>query len=64
MITLVLAWGTSDDTKTTLNYNLDWWDYSNQEVINMLSRYNGTKSEAAQYGKEAYNCYELFKKYK
>lgn len=29
----------------------------------MLSRYNGTNSDAKTYGKEVYNCYLLFENY-
>ena len=58
MVALVLMWGAHEEHLTN-----DYWNYSDNYIIKMLSRYNGHGSGASRYGKETYNCYYIFNKY-
>lgn len=58
MVALVLMWGAKEEKLTN-----DYWNYSYNDIIKMLSRYNGRGSGASRYGKETYNCYCIFNKY-
>lgn len=58
MVALVLMWGAHEEKLTN-----DYWNYSYNDIIKMLSRYNGRGSGASRYGKETYNCYCIFNKY-
>lgn len=58
MVALVLIWGAND-----IDLNNNYWKYTESEIKKMLSRYNGTNSDADEYGEEAYHCYIIFDKY-
>ena len=58
MVALILIWGANEK-----GLNNDYWKYTEREIKQMLSRYNGVNSDAIQYGEETYNCYTIFNKY-
>ncbi len=46
-----------------ISLNNNYWKYTESEMKQMLSRYNGTNSAANEYGEETYHCYLIFDKY-
>ena len=58
MVALILIWGANEK-----GLNNNYWKYTESEMKQMLSRYNGTNSAANEYGEETYHCYLIFDKY-
>ena len=47
----------------TLQPNIYLWDYSENQIKAIFTRYNGTNEDAVQYGNEVYEYYLIFKEY-
>ncbi|PPK48795.1 glycoside hydrolase domain-containing protein [Clostridium algidicarnis] len=55
---LVLMWGAND-----INIGDNYYDYSPEEIKKVIARYNGTGSDASEYGIRNYELYNIFEHY-